>query len=144
MDRQEALRKIALLREMTLDNGASPSEAEVAARMVDDLLRRYVGESEKKVEAPTSVKVAVKAQEVSTEPWARLLDEFGFQLKTFNGRCSAGLSRTKRLLVRVEDQRWEVQESSAAGWKTASRGIGFHALRDYLTKNTARRYTFSG
>ncbi|HVN88640.1 MAG TPA: DUF2786 domain-containing protein [Candidatus Binataceae bacterium] len=142
MNRQEALRKIALLRQMTLDNGASASEAAAAAKLAQDLMSRYVGEP-KKVEPPRSVQVAVKAQEVPTEPWARLLDEFGYQLKTFNGRCSAGLSRTSRLLIRAEDQRWEVQESSLTGWRTTTRGIGFHSLRDFLTRNTARRYTFT-
>jgi len=145
MNREEALRKIALLREMTLENGASASEADAASRLAQDLMQRYVAEPIKKVHTPpTFVKVApVKAQEVSTEPWARLLDEFGLQLKTFNGRCSAALSRTTRLLVRAEDQRWEVQETSATGWKATTRGFGFNALRDYLTKHSARRYTFT-
>ncbi len=139
MDRQEALRKVTLLRRMTLENGASASEAAAASRMAEDLMRRYVGQE---VVEPKVTPVVTKVQEVSTEPWARLLDEFGYQLKTFNGRCSAGLSRTSRLLIRAEDQRWEVQQSSPAGWKTKTRGFGIHGLRDYLTRNTARRYTF--
>ena len=138
MNRYEALRKVSLLRRIIPDNGASVAEAAVAARMADDLMRRYVGD----IVEPRVAPVAIKAPEVSTEPWARLLDEFGFQLKTFNGRCSAAMSRTCRLLVRAEDRRWEIQQSSPTGWKITTRGVGLSTLREYLTRNTARRYTF--
>jgi hypothetical protein len=140
MDRQEALRKITLLRRITQSNGASSSEAATAARKAEELMVRYVGESIGHPER--SAPIQQKA--VSTEPWARLLDEFGFRLSTFGGRCSAGLNRNARLLIRADQHRWEVQQRSPEGWKPAASGTGFSSLREYLTKNTTRRYTLAG
>ncbi len=64
MSRDDALRKISLLSRITQENGASAPEAAVAARMAEELTRRYV---EKEVE-PRLSSAATKWWEVSTEP----------------------------------------------------------------------------
>lgn len=137
MNRQEALRKITLLRRISPDKGAYDFEAVSAARLADELMRRYVGAE------PEARSVPIKTASSPTVLWERLLEEFGFRLSNFGGRCNAALNRNTRLLIRAEDQHWEIQQRSPEGWKTSSRGAGPPSLRDYLTRNTARRYTFT-
>ena len=136
MRAEDALRKIALLRRISTDNGAVAAEVETAQRLQKALMERY----------------AIKAWDIpgaSPPPvsrltwiyWQELLDEFGLRLDQFGNRGSAAVGNNK-LYIRLSTNQWWIEEKFPGGWQTTVRNRGLEPLRKYLKEHAPRSYSF--
>jgi len=137
MTAEDALRKVALLRRISTDNGAVAAEVENARRLQQALMKRY----------------AIKAQDIRTAStttvfrltwvyWQELLNEFGLRLDQFGNRGSAAVGSSVKIYIRLDKNQWWIEEKSAGGWQTTARNLGVESLRKYLKERAPRSYTF--
>jgi uncharacterized protein DUF2786 len=135
---EDALRKIRLLRKLVPENGASDAEAEAAARMIQNLMKRY------SIDRQDVVPVASPPSRMTWIYWEQLLGEFGIALNRFGGRGSASLGTDALIIIRLAPGQWQIQEKSPAGWKIKVRNFGLESLRAYLAKFGPRSYSMAG
>ncbi len=135
MNAKEALRKIELLRRMTLERGASTAEAAAATRLARELSERYGLERDREDIRPN----IPPRQSLTWAYWEQLVGEFGFDLRTFGGRASVELPNQTRLIIRLDGSRWHVEGRSRQGWQQLTSGTGVEAARHSLREQLARR-----
>ena len=139
MTAEDALRKVALLRKISTDNGAVAAEVETARRLQQALMKRY----------------AIKAQDIRAASgttvfrltwiyWQDLLKEFGLRLDQFGNRGSVAVGNNSKLYIRLDKNQWWIEERSPGGWQTTARNWGVESLRKYLKEHAPRSYTFFG
>jgi hypothetical protein len=134
---EDALRKIALLRKISIDKGALAAERETAYRLEKMLMERYAIKAQDVPEsAPTS------PFRLNWDYWRELLEEFDLELRHFGGRGSAEVGKTKIAYIRLASNQWWIDERTAGGWKTTTRDHGLESLRSYLKVNAPRSYSF--
>jgi Protein of unknown function (DUF2786) len=135
---EDALRKIRLLRRLVPENGASEAEAETAACLVRTLMERYsIGREDLgPVVSPSSRMTWVY--------WEQLLAEFGINLNRFGGRASASLGTDALILIQLATGQWQMQQTSATGWKIIVRDFGLESLRAHLAKYGHLTYSLAG
>jgi hypothetical protein len=134
---EDAIRKIALLRRISIDKGALQAERETAHRLQKLLMERYAIKPEIIPEPrPTTV------TRLNWGYWQELFDEFGLQLKHFGGRGSAEVGKNKIAYIGLEANRWWIDEKSPSGWQTKVRDLGIESLRTYLKEHAPKSYSF--
>jgi hypothetical protein len=132
---EDALRKIKLLRQVRVENGALPTEAENALRLVEALMVRH----------------AIKPEDVSAASprptsrmtwiyWQELLNEFGLQLSRFGRRGNAAIGNDKVIYIKLGTAQWWIEQRSGDERQTSVRDWGVESLRNYLNQH-ARRYS---
>ncbi len=135
---EDALRKIALLRRVSTDDGALAAEREAAYRLQKVLMERY----------------AIKPQDIpdgapatpfrlNWDYWEELLGEFGLRLTHFGGRGSVELGKNMITYIRLATNEWWIEEKSQRGWQTTVRDNGLESLRTFLKEHAPRTYSFS-
>jgi hypothetical protein len=137
MKLEDAIRKIRLLREFSLDRGASEAEAQSASTLAEQLMKRY-GIGGEHVRADDERPVF---QQVNWFHWHQLFDSFGLELRRFGKRGSATVGKTT-IFIRGDTGEWQVQRPSNDGWDVFVKDSGLESLRSYLSKNIPRTYTF--
>jgi len=138
MKLEDALRKIRLLRELSLDRGASEAEAVTATNLAKQLMDRYgIGR-----EPVHPVNEGPVFHQTNWIYWQNLFDSFGLELRRFGKRGSAAVGKAT-VVVRADTNEWQVQRPSDDGWDVIIKDNGLDSLRSYLSKNTPRIYTFS-
>jgi hypothetical protein len=136
MRAEDALRKIALLRRISTDNGAVAAEVETAHRLQKALMERY---AIKAWDIPGASRPPVSR--LTWIYWQELLDEFGLPLDQFGNRGSAAVGNNK-LYIRLSTNQWWIEEKFPAGWRTTVRNRGLEPLRTYLKEHAPRSYSF--
>ena len=81
---EDALRKIALLRKVSTDNGALPAERETAYRLQKALMERYAITDQQIPDVSPTATIF----RLNWGYWQELLDEFGLRLNRFGNRGS--------------------------------------------------------
>jgi hypothetical protein len=67
------------------------------------------------------------------EIWDEVLKRFGYRAIRLGSRANVSLKNGGRLLIRLEEQCWEIQRINLAGvWETLSSGNDVGSLREYL------------
>jgi|SRR5215467_12596547 len=129
---EDARRKIALLRRISIDNGAVAAEAENADRLQKALMDRFAI-SAHDVPDPNPRTVF----RLSWTYWQELLEEFGLSLTRLGNRGSAVVGNSK-VCIRLDKNQWWVEERSPGGWQTKARDRGVDSLRRYLHEHAPR------
>jgi len=132
----DALRKIALLRQIKTAHGALDAEAKTAERLVKALMERYAIKSEDIAHAS-----AAPVFRMTWVYWESLLDQFGLTLHHFGHRGNAQIGRDRIVYVNLRNSQWWLEQRAAGGWKTIVRDWGVESLRRYLDAH-ARGYSF--
>jgi hypothetical protein len=133
----DAIRKIRLLSEFSLDRGASEAEAQSATSLAEQLRKRY-GIRGEHGRAATERPVF---HHTNWSGWVQLFGSFGLELRRFGKRGSAIVNKTT-ILVRADTGEWQAQKPSGDGWDVVVKDNGLESLRSYLAKNRPRTYTF--
>ena len=134
---EDALRKIALLRRISTDNGAVAAEAETAHRLQKALMERYAITTQDIRDA--SPKTVFR---LNWGYWQDLLDEFGLRLNRFRGRGSVKVGTNRIAYIKLVANQWWVEERSPGGWHTTVRDRGVESLREYLKEHAPKSYSF--
>ena len=130
MNAEDALRKIALLRQIKTANGALDAEVDTAERLVKALMARYAINLE---DVPSASSAPVFR--MTWVYWQNLADQFGLSLHHFGHRGNARIGRDRILYVNLRASQWWVEQQSAGGWKTIARDWGLESLRRYLDQS---------
>ena len=137
MTAEDAMRKIALLRRISTDNGAVAAEAETAHRLQKALMQRYGIKAQNVPDAsPTTA-----AFRLNWSYWEELLEEFGLRLGRLGNRGSAAVGNSK-VYIRLDKNQWWVEERSRVGRQITARDRGIESLRKYLNEHAPRSYSF--
>ena len=134
---EDALRKIALLRKISTDNGAVAAEVETAYRLQKALMKRY---AIKPQDIPDGAPAAAVSH-LSWTYWQEVLEQFGLSLTRLGNRGSAAVGNSK-LYIKLDKNQWWVEERSPGGWQTTARDRGMESLRKYLYEHAPRSYSF--
>ena len=135
---EDALRKIALLRNISSDKGAMAAEKETAYRLQKVLMERYAIHAGEVPDAPSPM-----AFRLSWSYWQELLDEFGLRLDRLGNRGSAMVATNSKVYIRLDQSQWWTEERSPKGWQTKVREQGLESLRKYLDEHAPKNYSFS-
>jgi hypothetical protein len=136
---EDALRKIALLRKISTDNGAVAAEVEAAYRLQKVLMRRFDIKSQDVPDGPGAKSAPFR---LNWSYWQELFDEFDLPLTHFGGRGSAEISYTMTVYIRLAANEWWIEEKSARGWQVTVRDRGMESLRNYLREHAPKKYSF--
>jgi hypothetical protein len=136
MRQEDALRKVRLLHDYSIDKGAFEAEAENAANLARLLMERYGIEKEQ----------ARPSQEYSQERttwvyWDHLFNQFSLELRHFGRRGNAALGNGETAVIHLDASEWHVQKPSPTGWMIVAKGQGPQSLGDYLARNVPRVYS---
>src|SRR5260370_23757849 len=112
---EDALRKIALLRKVSTDNGAGAAEAETAYRLQKALMQRYAIKAQDVPDAAPST-----VSHLSWTYWQEVLEQFGLSLGRLGNRGSATVGNSK-LYIKLDKNQWWIEERSAGSWQTTAR-----------------------
>ena len=136
MKREDALRKIQLLRQVTRENGFSEGETDNAIRMAGTLSQQYSIR-------PEDLRPARQFFRRPTWTyWQSLVNEFSLELRHFGKRGSVSIDGRHIVIIRGDTGDWFAQKMSPRGWETVEHNSGLDALRSYLVRNAPRTYTF--
>jgi hypothetical protein len=139
MNRDDAMRKVRLLKQVRPENGATEPEADNAQRLAKRLIDQHVLE--------TSDWTSFKGKSETRRSWVyweHIADEHRVTLSHFGTRGSIRLDDGKMLvLIELGSGEWQVQRASRAGYETVRRGRGLESFRDYMQLNAPRAYTFA-
>ncbi len=134
MDRENALRRLRALRNLSEDHGAFPAEVESAKRLIHRIEQRYrVDEPLPEPELPPPSDWAA---------WDWMLREFGIVGRRFLKSASADLDATRTIIIRLDTGHWQVQLKTQSGARVIAENHNPESLRAYLNKNTPHKYTF--
>jgi hypothetical protein len=132
----DILRKIRLLSEVNIKNGASAAEADNAQRLARALMDRYSIKAEE--ERPVSQRPAAKLTWVY---WQELFNEFWLEFSYLGYRGSASIGHDRTVYIKLNTGQWSVEKRSNAGTQIVARDIGLETMRKYLSAH-ARTYSF--
>jgi len=134
MNREDALRRLKALRNLSEDNGAFPAEVESARNLIHQLEQRYgVNEPVPEPELPPA----------SDWPaWDWMLREFELVARRFLKSASVALDPTRTIIIRLDTGHWQVQLKTNSGARVVAENHNPESLRAYLNKNTPHKYTF--
>ena len=138
MTAEDAVRKIALLRRISIENGSVAAEVETAYRLQKVLMERYAIKPQDIPEAPRAPGVF----RLNWSYWQELLEEFGLTLGKLGNRGSAAIGTNSRVVIRLDKNQWWAEQKSPGGWQTTARDWGFETLRKYLHDHAPRSYSF--
>jgi hypothetical protein len=136
MKREDAMRKIRAMRNITMENGATPAEVDLAKQFVGRMILDY---NIQRDEPRPSVS---RRSSAAWDYWRSLLGEFRLKpSRTFN-RASVMIGPDYRIIINLGTNEWQVQQVSA-GYKTVFKRRGMESLRSYLRENVPRTYAFT-
>jgi hypothetical protein len=138
MNRDDALRRIRALRKLTIDEGASPAEAETAARLARQIGERFSiepGIERFSAEPPST------SSSAAWDYWRWLLSEFHIEARRFCNRAFGKIGTDKQVVINLCTGEWQVQRVFLTGCETIAQKRGLDALRSYLHGNAPRSYS---
>jgi len=126
---QDALRKIALLRQVSSANGALDAEVDTAERLAKALMDRYAIRPD---DVPSGLPAA--GSRMIWVYWQDLLERYGLTLRHFGYRGNAAIGRDRMVYVNLRTSQWRIEQQSARGWTTIMRDWGVESLHRYLDR----------
>ena len=138
MNREDALRKVRALRNVTLASGALPAEVDNAARLSKRIAERFAIECEERQEQPRPTQSSA-----AWDYWRWLLSEFHIEARRFCNRASGAMGTDRLIVIRLDTSEWQLQRQTLAGYQTIFKQRGLESLRLYLQENTPRGYSFA-
>jgi hypothetical protein len=136
---EDALRKVRLLHNYSVDKGAFETEAESAANLAKRLMDRY-GIEKRDALQPSREQTRERKSWVY---WDHLFEQFGIELRHFGRRGNASLGNGERAVPNLDTGEWHVQRPSPAGWVIVAKGQGLQTLNDYLARKVPKTYSMS-
>ena len=135
MKREDAIRKIRAMRNITVENGATPAEVDMAKQFVDRMVRNYnIQLDEPRPNVPQRTSAA-------WDYWRSLLEEFCLKPSRSFNRASVMMGADYRIIINLGTNEWHVQQVST-GNKTVFKRRGMESLRSYLRDNAPKTYAF--
>lgn len=134
---EDARRKIALLRKVSIDKGAEPAERETASRLQKALMDRFAISDQQIPDAPPTA-----IFRLNWGYWEELADEFGLRLNHFGSRGSVQVGSNSVVYITLNTGQWRVEERCAGGRQTKVRDRGIDSLRAYFKEHAPRSYSF--
>src|SRR5690348_15608500 len=136
MKREDAMRKIRAMRNVTMENGATPAEVDMAKQLVSRMIRDYnIQLDEPRPNVPQRPSAA-------WDYWRSLLGEFRLKPSRAFNRASVMMGPDYRIIINLGTNEWQVQHVSA-GNKTVFKRRGMESLRSYLRENAPRTHAFT-
>jgi len=135
---EDALRKVRLLHDYSVDKGAFVAEAENAANLAKRLMEKYA-----------IAKPDIRSNRQPTRErrswvyWDHLFSQFGLELRHFGRRGSVPLGNGELAVPNLDTGEWYVQKRSPTGWVIVVKGQGLQALSDYLARKVPKTYSMS-
>src|ERR1700687_2778969 len=138
MNREDALRTICALRNITLATGALPAEVENARRLLKRIAERFAIELEERQPQP-------RPEHCSAvwNYWCFLLSEFRIEARRFRNRASGMMGTDRLIVIKLDTGEWQVQRVTPGGYQTVVKHRGLESLRLYLRENAPRGYSFA-
>ncbi len=135
MNREDAVRRLRALRNLSKDEGAFPAEVESAKSLIRLLEDRYAISDCGPTEEPPLVP--------DWPYWNWVLGEFGIEGRRFLKSASAILDETRIVIIRLDTGDWQVERRTRVGYQVIAQNHNPESLRAYLRQNASRKYTFS-
>jgi hypothetical protein len=136
MKREDAMRKIHAMRNITVENGATPAEVDLAKQFVGRMMQNYdIQLDEPRPNVP-------QRSSAAWDYWRSLLGEFRLKPSRAFNRVSVMMDPDYRIIINLGTNEWQVQRVSA-GNKTVFKRRGMESLRSYLRENAPRTYAFT-
>lgn len=132
----DALRKIRLLNQVKVANGALPAEEKNAQILIRALMRRFAVKDDAMPVPPRSV------FHLSWVYWEHLLGDYGLQLRRFGKRGNAQIGGDRMILIRLDSGAWRVRRAGQTAGAPLAVGVGVETLREYLKRSGPRSYAF--
>jgi hypothetical protein len=129
MNLSDALRKIRLLKAVSVEHGSSPTEVENARNLIQVLMKRFSVPTDMAPERP-------QVFQMSWVYWEHLLGEYG-------KRGNVQIGRDRMVLIRLDTGHWRVRQSEQGGGALIAAGVGVETLRDYMKRFGPRVYAFT-
>lgn len=136
MNLSDALRKIRLLKAVSVEHGSSPTEVENARHLMQVLMKRFSVPTEMPPERP-------QVFQMSWVYWEHLLGEYGLELRRFGKRGNAQIGRDRIVLIRLDTGHWRVRQSGQGAGAAIAAGVGVETLREYMKRFGPRAYAFT-
>ena len=134
--RENALRRLRALRNISSENGAFAAEVEAAAHLAQKIADRFEV-------AVSDDRSRPERSSAAWDYWQYALNQFGLQASRFGDRVTAAIDQHRRIIICLTTGQWLVQHSSATGYRVVIEQSGIEALRRYLGANTPRLYGLS-
>jgi hypothetical protein len=132
----DALRKIRLLKAVSVEHGSSPMEVETARNLIRTLMERFAVPTDMAPERP-------QVFQMSWVYWEHLLGEYGLELRRFGKRGNAQVGRDRMVLIRLDTGHWRVRQRGQGGGTLIAAGVGVETLREYMKRFGPRAYAFT-
>jgi hypothetical protein len=136
MNLSDALRKIRLLKAVSVEHGSSPTEVENARNLMRALMERFSVPTDMAPERP-------QVFQMSWVYWDHLLGEYGLELRHFGKRGNAQIGRDRMILIRLDTGHWRVRQLERGADAPLAAGVGVETLREYLKHFGPRAYAFT-
>ena len=138
MNREDALRRIRALRNVTLENGALAPEVDNAGRLLQRIAERFAIEPEERQAQPRPMHSSA-----AWDYWCSLLSEFHIEGRRFCNRGSGMIGPDRLIVIKLDTSEWQVQRVTRGGYQAIAKHRGLESLRLYLGGNAPHRHTFA-
>ena len=137
MDREAALRKVSLLRQVSSDRGATPAECENAARLARRLMEDFTLQEDEVIRRAPKLKTKIRHSWVY---WQQIVDDYGLTLNRFGSRGNLRLADAQ-VVIEADRSLWTVLKPSPTGYREVARNTGLDSFGEYLRQHAPRRYS---
>jgi len=135
MNREDTVRRLRALRNLSEDRGAFPAEVESARSLIRSLEKRYG------IEDPGPVPELPPASDWPA--WNCMMREFGLEGRRFLKSASAIIDSTRIIIIRLDTGHWQVQRKTSSGYQVIVENHNPESLGAYLRQNAPHKYTFA-
>jgi hypothetical protein len=135
MKREDIIRKIRAMRNITPESGATPAEVDLAKQFVGRMIQNY----DIQLDEP---RPSVPQRSSAWDYWRSLLGEFRLEPHRAFNRASVMVGTDYRVIINLGTTEWQVQQVSA-GNKTVLKHKGMESLRSYLREKAPRTRSFA-
>jgi hypothetical protein len=137
LNREAALRKVGLLRRVSSERGATPSEVENATRLADRLADTLQPEDLVRIKREPRLNT-----HRSWVYWEQAAREYGLSLNHFGSRGNLRVGDSL-IVIDFDRQLWTVKQGSSAGYREVMRKTGLDSFRQFLQLKVPRRYSLT-
>src|SRR5260370_7254098 len=123
MNREDAVRRIRALRNVTLENGALAPEVDNAGRLLQRIAERFAIEPEERQAQPRPMHSSA-----AWDYWCSLLSEFHIEGRRFCNRGSGMIGPDRLIVIKLDTSEWQGQRGDPGGYQALAKTPGFGSL----------------